>query len=154
MRSRAIATGESLPTTVNTGADKIKHFLKIKNKQKWFPYLLSLFSMFSHSAVSNSLKLHGLQHARLPCPSLSPQSLLKIMSVESVMPSIHLILCQRLLLLPSIFPRIRVFSISQFFSSCGQSIGVSALASVLPMNIQDWFPLGWTGWISWQSKRL
>ena len=59
-----------------------------------------------------------------------------------------------LLLLPSIFPRIRVFSNGQFFSSGGQSIEVSALTSVLPMNIQDWFPLGWTGWISLLSEWL
>ena len=78
--------------------------------------------------------------------------LLKLMFIESVMPSNHLILCHPLLLLPSIFPSIRFFQISQFFTSGGQSIGVSASASVLPMNIQDWFPLGWTGWISLQSK--
>ena len=77
----------------------------------------------------------------------------KLMSTELVMPSNHLILC-RSLLLPSIFPRLRVFSMSQLFASGGQSIGVSASASVLPMNIQDWFPLGWTGWISLQSKGL
>ena len=82
------------------------------------------------------------------------QSLLKLMSIESVMPSNHLILCHPLLLLPSILPSIRVFPMSQFFTSSGQSIGVSASASVLPMSIQDWFPLGWTGWISLQSKRL
>ena len=70
------------------------------------------------------------------------------------MPSNHLILCRPLLLPPSIFPSIRIFSMSQFFTSGGQSIGVSASASVLPMNIQDWFPLGWTGWISLQSKGL
>ena len=75
------------------------------------------------------------------------QSSLKLMSIESVTPSNHLILCRPLLLLPSIFPSIRVFSMSQFFASGGQSIGVSASTSVLPMNIQDWFPLGWTGWI-------
>ena len=80
------------------------------------------------------------------------QSLLKLMSIESVMPSNHLILCCPLLLLPSIFPSIRVFSYGQFSASIGQSTGVSASASVLPMNIQDWFPLGWTGWISLQSK--
>ena len=66
------------------------------------------------------------------------------------MPSNHLILCHPLLLLPSIFPSIRVFS----NDSGGQSIGVSASVSVLPMNIQDWFPLEWTGWISLQSKGL
>ena len=82
-------------------------------------------------------------------------SLLKLMSIEAVMASNHLILCCPLLLLPSIFPSIRVFSkVSQFFASGSQSIGVSALASALPMNIQDWFPLGWTGWISLQSKGL
>ena len=75
------------------------------------------------------------------------------MSIASVMPSNHLILCCPLLLLPSIFPNIRVFS-NESAASGGQSIGVSASASVLPMNIQDWFPLGCTGLISLQSKGL
>ena len=79
------------------------------------------------------------------------QSLLTLMSIESVMPSNHLILCCPLLLLPSIFPTIRVFSVSQFFTSGGQTIEVSVLAPVLPMNIQDLFPLGLTGLISLQS---
>ena len=70
------------------------------------------------------------------------QSLLKLTSIESVMPSNHLIICCSLLLLPSILPSIRVFSNGKFFASGGQSIGVSASASILPMNIQDWFPLG------------
>ena len=74
------------------------------------------------------------------------------MFIELVMPSNHLILCYLLLLLPSIFPNIRVFQMSQLFASCGRSIGVSASALVLPVNIQDWFPLGWTGYISLQSK--
>ena len=72
-------------------------------------------------------------------------SLLKLMFIESMIPSNRLILCCPLLLLPSIFPRIRVFSMSQFFASGGQSIGVSASTSVLPMYIQDWFLLGWSG---------
>ena len=80
-------------------------------------------------------------------------SLLKLMSIESVMPSKHLILCHPLLLLPSIFPNIRVFS-NELFELGGQSIEVSSSASVLPMNIQDWFLLGWTDLISFQSKRL
>ena len=80
----------------------------------------------------------------------------KLMSIESVMPSNHLILCCPLVLPPSIFPSTRVFSneSNEFFTSGGQSTGVSASASVLPMNIQNWFPLGWTGWISLQSKGL
>ena len=79
-------------------------------------------------------------------------SLLKVMSIESVMPLV-ISSCLPLPLLPSIFLSIRVFSMSQFFASGGQSIGVSALASVLPMDVQDRFPLGWTGWIL-QSKGL
>ena len=82
------------------------------------------------------------------------QSLPKLMSIESVMPSNHLILCRPHPLLSSIFPTIRVFSMSQFFASGGQSIVVSASTSVLPMNTQDWSPLGWTGYISLQSKGL
>ena len=82
------------------------------------------------------------------------QSLLKLMSIESVMPSNHLILCRPLLSCPQSFPASGSFQMSQLFSSAGQSIGVSASASVLPMNIQGWFPLGWTGWISLQSKGL
>ena len=76
------------------------------------------------------------------------------MSIESVIPSNHLILCRPLLLLPSIFPSIRVFSNQSFFASAGKSNGASASESVTPMNIQNWFPLGCTGWISLQSKRL
>ena len=81
-------------------------------------------------------------------------SLPKLISIESVMPSNHLILCRSLLLLPSIFPSIRACQKSQFFASCGHSIGVSTLASVFPINIQDWFPLGLTGLISLQLKGL
>ena len=81
-------------------------------------------------------------------------SLPKPISIELVMPSNHLIFCRPLLLLTSIFPSIRSFQMSQLFASGGQSIGVSASASVLPMNTQDWFPLGWTGLMSLQSKRL
>ena len=80
-------------------------------------------------------------------------SLLKLMSIELVMPSNHLILSWPLLLLPSIFPSIRVFPMSQFFASSGQSIGASASASVLPMNIQGWFSSGLIGLIL-QSKGL
>ena len=81
-------------------------------------------------------------------------SLLKFMFIESVMPSSHLILCRPLLLLPPIPLSIRVFSMSQFFEWGGQSTGVSASASVLPMNTQDWSPSGWTAWIFLESKGL
>ena len=84
----------------------------------------------------------------------SSQSLLKLMSIKAVMPSNHFIFCYPLLLPPSIFPSIRSFPKSQFLTSGGQSIGVSASASVLPMNSQDWSPLGRTGWIFLQSKGL
>ena len=78
----------------------------------------------------------------------------KLMSIESVLPSNHLILCCPLLLLPSIFLTSGSFQMSQLFASGGQSIGVSASKSVFPMNTQDWSPFGWTGWISLQSKGL
>ena len=105
---------------------------------------------FSRSFMSNSLWPHGRQHTRPPCPSPTPG----VYSTEFVMPSNHLILCHPLFLLPSIFPASGSFPISQFLASGGQSIRVSASASVLPMNIQDWFPLGWIGWISLLSKGL
>ena len=80
------------------------------------------------------------------------QSLLKLMSIESVMPSNHR--CHPLLLLSSVFPSIRSFPLSRLFTSGGQIIGALASASVLPMNIQGWFPLGLTGLISLLSKGL
>ena len=76
-------------------------------------------------------------------------NLFKLMSIESVMPSNQLMLCHPLLLPPS-----GSYQMSHFFTSGEQSIGVSALTSVLPVNFQDWLPLGWTGWISLQSKGL
>ena len=78
----------------------------------------------------------------------------KLMSIDSMMPSNYLIFCPPLLLLPSILPALGSFQMSQLFPSGGQSIRVSASASVLPMNTQDWSPLRWTGWISLQSKGL
>ena len=81
-------------------------------------------------------------------------SLPKLMSIELVMPSNQLNLHRPILLLPSTFPVSGSFQMSQLFASGGQSTGVSASARVLPMNIQDWFPSGWTGWISLRSKGL
>ena len=80
------------------------------------------------------------------------QSSLRLMSIESVMPSSHLILCRPLFFLPPIPPASESFPVSQLFTWGGQSTGVSALASFLPKNTQGWSPLGWTGWISLQSK--
>ena len=108
---------------------------------------------FSYSAVSDFLQSHGLQHSRLPCPSPTPGA------CSNSCPSswwchptnssfVFPFSC------PQSFPASGSFPLSQFFTSGGQSIGVSASASVFPMNIQDWFPLGLTGWISLQSKGL
>ena len=108
---------------------------------------------FSRLVVSDSLWPHESQHARPPCPSPT-QSSPKPTSVESVMPSSHLILCRPLLSCPQSLPASQSFPMSQLFASGGQSIGVSALASVLPMNTQGWSPSEWTGWISLQSKGL
>ena len=89
---------------------------------------------------------------RASLSTTNSQSLLKLMSI--VMPSNHLILCHPLLLPPSIIPSIGVFSNELVLCISGQSIGVSTSTSVLPMNTQDWPPLGWTGWISLQFKGL
>ena len=107
---------------------------------------------FSHSVVSNTLRPHGLQHARSPCLSPNPRVYASSWPLSqwchptispSVVPfSSHL----------QSFPASGSFQMSQFFPSGGQNIGVSLSASVLPMNIQDWFPLGWADWISLQSK--
>ena len=81
---------------------------------------------------------------------INSRSLLKLMSIESVRSFNHFILSSHLQSFPASGP----FQMRQFFASNGQSIGISASVSVLPMNIQDWSPLGWTGWISLQSKGL
>ena len=109
---------------------------------------------FSHSVVSNSLRPHGLQHARLPCPSPTPGACSN--SCPSS-PWCHPIIPSSAVPFASLlqsFPASGSFPMSQFFASGNQSIGVSASASVLPKNIQNRFPLGLTGWISLQSKRL
>ena len=85
---------------------------------------------------------------------INSRNLLKLTFIESMMPSNHLILCHPLLLPPSVFPSIRVFSNESVLHIRWPKIRVSALASVFPMNIQDLFTLGWTGWISLQSKGL
>ena len=115
----------------------------------------------------SSLKDHSSCSVAQSCPTVSDpvdcstpglsitnsQNLLKLMSFELVIPSNHVILCRPLLFLPLIFPASGSFPMSQFFPSGGQSIGISVSASVLPMNIQDSFPVRLTGLI-WQSKGL
>ena len=125
--------------------------------QNFIPFLVhtcspSRFSsvQLTSSVVSDSLQPHGLQHAGPPCPSSTPRVYsnscpLSPWSHPTISSSVFSSCLQS-------FPASGSFPISQFFASDGQSIGVSASASVLPMNIQDWFPLGWTGWISLQSK--
>ena len=122
-----------------------------------FKYLHKISVQCSCSVVSNSVTwwTAACQASLSITNSRSPP---KPMSNELVMPPNHLILCHPLLLLPSIFPSIRVFSNESDlrirwpkYWSC---IGVEASTSVLPMNTQDWSPLGWTGWISLQSKGL
>ena len=109
---------------------------------------------FSHSVVSSSLRPHGLQHARPPCPSLTPRASSNSCPLsQGCHPTISSSVVSVSSLLQS-FPALGSFPVSQFFTSGGQSVGVSGSASVLSMNIQDWFPLGWTGWISLQSKGL
>ena len=109
---------------------------------------------FSSSVVSNSLRLHESQHTRPPCPSQTPGV------YSNSCPSswwCHPAISSSVVPFsscPQSFPASGSFPTSQLFAWGGQSIGVSASASVLPMNIQDWSPLGWTGWISLQSKGL
>ena len=149
------------------------------NIQGWFPLGLTgsialLSNRLSWLFFSTTVWKHQFFNAQFSsvaqlCPTLcfswtaacqaslsitNTWSLLKFMCIELVTPYNHLILCCPLLLLPSIFPSIRVFSNGSVLLIDGQSIGVSASASFLPMNIQDWFSLGWTGLISLQSKGL
>ena len=113
-----------------------------------------LYLLFSCSVVSDSLRTPWTVACQASLSITNSQSLLKLMSIESAMPSNHLVLCHPLLFLPSIFPSIGSFLTSQLFISGGHSIGASASASVLPMNSQDWSPLGWTGLLSLKSKWL
>ena len=108
---------------------------------------------FSHSVVSVSLQPHWLQYARHPCPSPNPGA------CSNSCPSswwCHPTISSSVVIFSHLqsFPVSGSFQMSQFFTSGGQSIRVSASASVLPMSIQDWSPSGWTGWISLQSKGL
>ena len=121
-------------------------------KIEWFKQFV-LFSSVQ-SVVSDSLGSHELQHARPPCSSPTPRVYPNSCPLSWwCHPTISSSAMPFSFWLPS-FPESGSFPMSQFFASGGQSIGVSALASVLPMNTQDWHPLGWTSWISLQPKGL
>ena len=119
-----------------------------ENRNWWLPLVLNQFS----SVISDSLQTHGLQHARPPCPPPTPRvysnscPLSRWCDATILSSVIPFSSCLQS------FPASGSFQMSQFFASGGQSIGVSASASVLPMNIQKRFPLGWTAWISLQSR--
>ena len=117
-------------------------------------YYLDQSVQFSGSLVSDSLWPHGLQHSRHPCPLPVPRA------CSNSCPSsgwCHPTISSSVIPFsscPQSLPASRSFPVSKFFASGGQSVGVSGSASVLPTNIKDWFPLGWTGYISLQSKGL
>ena len=112
------------------------------------------FSSVSCSVVSNSLRPHGLQHAGPPCPTPTPGAYSNSCPLSRCChPTISSSVIPFSSCLQS-FLASGSFQMTQLFASGGQSIRVSASASVLPMNTQDWFPLSWTGWISLQSKGL
>ena len=135
-----------------------KHKGKSAVRYPWWPvmiFLLNFFPQFNSVQSLSHVRLFLTPWITARQASLSitnSRSLLKLMPIESVMPSSHLILCHPLLLLSPILPASRSFPMSQLFAWGGLSIGVSASASVRPMNTQDWSPLGWTGWISLQSS--
>ena len=109
-------------------------------------------SQFSYSVLSDSLQPHGLQHTSLPYPSPIPGACSNLCpSHQWCNPIISCSVIPFSSHLPS-FPTSGSFPVNQFFSSGGQSTGASTSASVLSINIQNWFPLGWTSWISFQSK--
>ena len=109
-------------------------------------------SQFSRSVISDSLRLHGVQHSRLPCPSPTPRAYSNSCPLSQwCHPTISSSVIPFSFCLQS-FPASGSFPMSQLFATGGQSTGVSA--SVLTVNTQDWFPLGWTSWISLQSKGL
>ena len=135
--------------------DKSSLFPFIWRLYSWFIIMmdnLKLLWDFSHSVMSDSLWPHGLEHARLPCPSPTPGAYSN--SFPSSLwchPTISSSVVPFSSCLQS-FPASGSFPVSWFFTSGGQCVGISASPLVLLMNIQDWFPFGWTGWISLQPK--
>ena len=132
----------------------VKTVPKLSTNFKFIKVTLGKFSSVQSLSRVQLLATPGTAAYQASLSITNSWNLLKPISSESLMPSNHLILCYPLLLPPSIFPSITVFHMNHFFISGGQSIGVSTSASLLPLNIQDCFSLGWTGLISLQSKGL
>ena len=159
-------TSLSIPVLFSSGGQSIgasaSAWVLPMNIQVWLPLgltgLISLLSkgVFSSTTVEkhSSFSTHGLQHARLPCPSPTSRACLNsCASSQWCPPTISSSVIPFSSCVQS-FPASGPFIMSQFFTSDGQGIGASASVSVLPINIQDWFPLGLPGWISFQSKGL
>ena len=148
------ALGELILLKVPWYPRQSKDSLLSLSRYQWHLPQNSVQFQFSPTIVSDSFWPHGLQHARLPCPSSAPRVYSNSCPLSQwCHPTISSSVIPFSSCLQS-FPASGSFQMSQFFASDGQTIRVSALASVLPMNIQNWFHLGWTGWISLQSKRL
>ena len=125
-----------------------------KRKREVSKYLQFSSVHFSRSVVSDCLWLHEPQHARPPCPSPTPRGYSNSCPLNRWC---HLTISFSVIPFTSClqsFPTSESFQMNQLFASGGQKIGVSASTSVFPINTQNWFPLGWTGWISLQSKGL
>ena len=153
-KSKCLRWNQTPQTWIITKAESQVWTSEPGSQMGTFKKRLSLLLLFSHSVVSNSLRPHGLQHARLPCPSPFPRVCSSscplswwchpMISSSAIPFSSYL----------QSFPASGSFPMSQLFASGGQTIGTSALASVLPVNFQGWLPLGLTGLISLQSKGL
>ena len=146
---------------MNLSQTYLKHIVSALKKSEFYYFQMCRRIIYQIFHNSGGQSVQSLSRVRLfATPGITAYQaslsitnswrLPKLMSIELVMPSNHLILCGPLLL-PSIFPTPGSFQMSQLFASGGQNIGVSASTSVLPVNTQDWSPLGWTGWISLQS---
>ena len=122
-------------------------------RRKVWPTVLKTAVQFSRSVVSDSLQPHDPQHAKPPCPSPTPGVYSNPCPSS---PWCHITISSFVVASSCLqsFPTIGSLQMSQLFTSGSQNTGVSASTSALPMNTQDWFPLGWTGWISLQSKGL
>ena len=136
----------------NVSGEDWLHWMELKANQICRTKFSSV--QFSHSVLSNSLRPHESQHARPPCPSPNPGvHSNSCPSNQWCNPGISSSIVP-FFSCPQSLPASGSYPVSQLFAWGGQSIGVSASASILPMNTQDWSPLGWTGWISLQSQGL